>query len=190
MIEEYNDNEYWLKVPDFDGWYEVSNLGRIRSYQNFGHQKRKTPIILKPNLDRYGYLCLTLCNKGKHKQVTIHSIVAKAFLPKPSPNLQIDHINGIKTDNRVENLEWVTAKENTLRSVANGLKPRGERHRNHKLTQENVYEIRRLYKTGDYTYSKIAEMFKVSKTVIRDIIKNKTWADDNVKFDRKGCEGV
>jgi hypothetical protein len=168
-------NEIWKQIPNYEGLYDVSNLGRVRSYQNFGFALKDNPKMMKQTKNKYGYVGLTLCKKGKREQVEVHRIVARAFLPHSGCGMQIDHINGVKTDNRVENLEWVTPKENTLRSVANGLKPTGERHWKSKLTQKQVKEIRTLYKTGKYSHRKLGAMFGVTHVNIGQIVRNETW---------------
>ena len=136
---------------------------------------RKEPKTLKAHKDKYGYPTVTLCKEGKRTQRTIHSLVADAFVTGKKEGLQIDHINGIKTDNRAVNLEWVTPKENTLRSVRLGLKPRGEKHGNHKLKKTEVDQIREMYKTGNYSQRKLGELFGVSNTVVGKIVRNKMW---------------
>ena len=102
-------------------------------------------------------------------------LLQKLFLPEPAPGLQIDHINGIKSDNRLSNLEWVTPQENTLRALAIGLKPSGERHGSSKLTQNDVDEIRRLYATGKYSHRRLGEMFGMSHSNIGKIVRNQLW---------------
>lgn len=180
MIEQSAiQTEEWLPVPGYDGLYEVSNLGRVRSYHNFGFGRKKEPKLLKPTTDFYGYLQVTLCNNSVHEQTKVHKIVALAFLGVNPGGMQIDHINGNKEDNRAENLEWVTPKENTLRSVTTGLKPTGERHGMHKLTQSAVDEIRKLYKTGQYSHRQLGEMFGISHCVAGKIIRNEAWRDNN-----------
>lgn len=98
-------------IPGFEGLYAVTDDGRVWSY------RRK--IFLKPGLDRYGYLIVNLYKDKKGKTTLVHQLVAKAFIPNPENKPQINHINEIKTDNRVENLQWVTAKENVNHGTRN-----------------------------------------------------------------------
>lgn len=169
------NREVWKPIAGYEGLYEVSNLGNVRSYQNFGFGLRKEPKMIKPSINSYGYLGLTLCKNTKHRYKTIHRIVAETFIKTEGAGLQIDHINGIKTDNRVTNLEWVTPKENTLRSVRLGLKPRGEKHGNSKLKQKEVETIRALYKTGKHTQRQLGAIFGVSHSVVGKIVRNEAW---------------
>lgn len=171
--------ERLVPITGYEGLYDVSNLGRVRSYHNFGFKRRDNPRMMNPTKERYGYLQLTLCKNTVHEQIKVHQIVARAFLPPNPGGMQIDHVNGVKTDNRVDNLEWVTPKENTLRSVKTGLKPKGERHWRHKLTKLQVDEIRSLYKTGNYTHRSLGEIFGVSHSVVGNVIRNQTWRDCN-----------
>lgn len=100
----------WRSVLEYEGLYEVSNTGLVRNARN----KR----LLKAKIDRYGYLHLGLRAKGrKRKWVTVHRLVAAAFIPNIEDKPAIDHINGDKLDNRVENLRWVTPVENTHNPV-------------------------------------------------------------------------
>ena len=85
--------------------YEVSNQGRVRNAH--------TGLILKPRSNRHHYLIVDLYYKGEKQTKSIHNLVATAFVPGWRKGLQVNHKNGIKTDNRAENLEWVTASENT-----------------------------------------------------------------------------
>ena len=94
-------NEIWADVPGYNGTYQVSTMGRVRG--------RK---ILKPDHTKDGYLLAQLCKDGKRQKVRINRLVAIAFIPNPDGLPQVNHKNEIKTDNRAENLEWVTAKEN------------------------------------------------------------------------------
>lgn len=98
--------EIWKDIPEYEGLYQVSNLGKVKSLY-FGKEK-----ILKPSKNKDGYLHVNLWKNGKPKSFTSHKIVALAFIPNIQNLPQINHKNEIKTDNRVENLEWVSPKEN------------------------------------------------------------------------------
>ena len=98
-------------IPGFEGLYAVTDDGRVWSY------RRK--IFLKPGLDRYGYQIVNLYKDKKGKTTLVHQLVAKVFVPNPENKPQCNHINEIKTDNRAENLEWVTAKENINHGTRN-----------------------------------------------------------------------
>lgn len=98
-------------VPGYEGLYEVSDDGRVFSLVR--HRE------LKPKIDRYGYKAVTLTKNGKPQYITVHRLVAKAFIPNPFSKRCVNHINEIKTDNRVENLEWVTVKENDNHGTRN-----------------------------------------------------------------------
>lgn len=109
--------EYWKQIEGYKPIYQVSNLGRIRSLaretnSNGGifHRKEK---FLKYSKSRIGYLLVFLYTEtGKRKTVSVHQIVAKAFIPNPENKPEIDHKDGDKTNNTIENLRWVTHKEN------------------------------------------------------------------------------
>lgn len=105
--------EVWKNIDwiELSGDYQISNIGNIKN--------KTTGKILKPYLGKYGYYLLTLRNKN-HKTVNyrVHRLVAQAFIPNPENKPEIDHINTIKTDNRVENLRWVTKTENCNNSLS------------------------------------------------------------------------
>ena len=100
--------EIWKPVVGYEGLYEVSNLGNVRSL-NYNHTNK--PKLLKQDLCKNNNLRVTLYNRTK-KRFLVHRIVAEAFMPNPYNKPEIDHINTIRTDNRVENLRWVTHTEN------------------------------------------------------------------------------
>lgn len=102
---EYTDielkNEKWRDIFGYDGMYQVSDLGRVRSLK-FGKTR-----VLRPRKHRHGYLQVDLCQDGKQKTVKIHRLVAQAFIPNDDETKnEINHRNEIKSDNRVSNLEW------------------------------------------------------------------------------------
>lgn len=156
--------EIWKEfIPD----YEVSTLGRVRSF------KSKEPRILKPQAERNGYLRVTIRINGKDKMFSIHRLVARTFIPKPEGKRIVNHINGIKTDNRVENLEWVTYSENLLHAYHTGLNPQGFGVRNTKLTNEQVVYIRNVYVPRDKNFGAkaLADKFGVSFGTIGSVVR-------------------
>lgn len=109
-------NEIWKEIPGYKGLYEVSNYGQIKSIERLEKCGNKTRIrkarILKQSLRR-GYLFVSLCKNGRKENVVIHRIVSLLFIPNPNNMSEVDHIDGNKINNKVSNLRWVTAKQNS-----------------------------------------------------------------------------
>ena len=108
--------EIFKDIESYEGVYQISNLGRIKSY--FKNEEGK---ILKSCIHTQGYEMVNLYGDIK-KMGFIHRLVAKAFIPNPQNKKEVNHINGIKNDNRLENLEWATRSENELHAHKTGLK--------------------------------------------------------------------
>lgn len=106
MIEEI-----WKDIIGFEGSYMISSLGRVKS---LNYNKTKKEKILKPQLDKQGYYTIGLCKNKKKKHYKIHRLVCQTFLHNPEKKKQVNHKNGIKNDNILENLEYMTAKENNI----------------------------------------------------------------------------
>ena len=124
--------EIWKDIQGYEGLYQVSNFGRIKSVGrfidrlvtgNYWQEER----ILKPHKTKYGYLMVELRNHKKPKNFLIHRLVAIAFITNPENKPEVDHINANKTDNNVNNLRWVTAKEN-VRNPLNMVHLIGKNH--------------------------------------------------------------
>ena len=111
-------NEIWKDVAGYEGLYQVSNQGRVKSLERKvkhwrGGERIQKERILKPYINRYGYLLVVLCAGGKQKTLNVHRLVCEAFHENPDNKPQVNHINEDKADNRACNLEWTTAMENS-----------------------------------------------------------------------------
>lgn len=115
-------DEVWKEIPGFEGKYMASSSGKIMSLNFRGVSGRKG--ILKQSQDRYGYLKCSLYKNGKQMYFSVHRLVLLTFVPNAEGKPAINHINGNKKDNHVENLEWVTCSENTQHAYRNGLIPK------------------------------------------------------------------
>jgi len=118
------EQEYWKQVVGYEGLYEVSNLGNIKSLSkkvsNGNGFFVKKEIILKPYLDKNGYGTVNLYKDKKKTLLKVHRIVGLAFIPNPQNKPTINHKNSIRNDNRVENLEWNTHSENNQHAFDSG----------------------------------------------------------------------
>ena len=110
------EKEIWKDIEGYEGLYKVSNMVRVKSVErirwNNGGYCKVPERILKPGKDRCGYLYVILCKEGIKKKYYVHRLVAEAFIPNPDNLPQINHIDENKENNHVDNLEWVTCKEN------------------------------------------------------------------------------
>ncbi len=173
--------EVWKYIPKTYHQYSVSNLGRVRSNQiaytaSNGvaecvfHKKGR---ILKPHANKEGYLSVNLFGKPKK----IHRLVAEVFIENSENKPCINHKDGNKSNNSIDNLEWVTVKENNLHALENGLRPSGERYSHSKLTDAQVREIRANYKprTRGCGCKVLARKYGVHHSIIQKILNKQMW---------------
>lgn len=178
-----NISEVWASIYGFEKYYQISSLGRVkamRRYKERGTQRFWTKEkLLNPKPDGRGYKRVLLYGDISETpiRISIHRLVAEAFIPNPENKPQINHINGIKTDNGINNLEWCTSQENLYHAYASGLniRARGERVGISRLKEKQVVKIRKIYQSGKYTQLEVANMFGVSRSAIRGVINGETW---------------
>lgn len=177
-------NEEWLALPGFGGAYEVSSFGRVRSLSrqvvDNGGVRTAKGRMLKQVLSVWGYYRVGLCEHGEVSLQAVHRLVALAFIPNPQQLPEVNHIDGVKTNNCVSNLEWVTSRQNTQHAYRSGLisTRKGESQPGSKLTSTQVQEIRKRYKSRDRhgcSGRALAREYGVSQSVISDIIRKVLW---------------
>ena len=165
-------------IKGYEGQYAVTEDGRVWSYPRViiskNHVYRDwSGGFLRHGIGNRGYHHVTLSN-GKTKTRLIHRLVAEAFIPNPLGLAQVNHKNGNKNDNRVENLEWMTLQENMTHAAMMGLKPRGARHHMAKLNETKVVSIRKLARRG-VSHTQLASEFGVGRTNIVKIVNRQIW---------------
>lgn len=114
--------EYWIDLKNYEGYYKISNLGRLKSVDRYQFCKKNnsnsliTGKVLKFTKNKYGYYKTTICKEKVRSQVLIHRLVLNSFCEEPIKNKVVNHINGCRLDNSVSNLEWVSFRENSCHS--------------------------------------------------------------------------
>jgi len=175
MFEEFKS------INSYEGFYEVSNLGRIKSLKRFrkGKSNSLTKVnekILKTSISKDGYVLVSLNKKGESKTFTVHSLVMLSFEGVCPDGFEINHDDGNKENNNLKNLYYCTHSENMKHAFEYGLKEsvKGEKHANSKLKSKQVLEIRRLHSLG-VKQRNIALKFGVSFQTISKIVNRKKW---------------
>lgn len=157
----------WRSIQGFDGVYQVSNFGEVKSYARSVYGK-----LLKPRRNSHGY-CEVVLSVGGPKEITVHKLVLEAFACKRPSGMECAHRNGVRADNRLENLRWATPRENARDRAMHGTEVRGTDRATSKLNERDIVAIRSL--SGRYSHRAIAKMFNVGKTTIGGIINRTSW---------------
>jgi len=168
--------ELWKDVIGYEGLYKISNKGNL--YSLISKKIIKPSKAYAPNKKNGYYLRYYMSKDGKRGKVMAHRLVAMTFIGLPSDEKYcVNHIDGDKTNNNVENLEWCTLSKNIKHAYDNNLKQKltGENAPASKLYLNEVVSIYFLYKLKKYTLSMLAEMFDISVNTIQDIVYRRSW---------------
>ena len=173
------NREIWKDIAGYEGLYQASNLGQIKTLSRVVFRPQSNlPVkerILKQQLNKNGYLQVTISVQAIRKCLYVHRLVLSAF--KGQSNLDCNHVDGNKVNNRLDNLEFVTKSENSLHAYKTGLvpirnMPKGIKHHRAKVTEEIVTEIRKS-STEDLNF--ICNKYNVSKSTYHKIKSKKSW---------------
>ena len=164
--------EIWKYINGYEGLYEISNKGRVRNAEG---------RILKARTQNKGYFYVTLHSNHKERKFTIHRLIAEAFIPKINGFNQVNHINGNKKDNSVENLEWCNQRLNYNHGMQKFLYSHNENHYFAKLTNEQVKTIPTLFKIG-FTRTTISRILNVNVSSIEAIEKGISYRELGLDF--------
>lgn len=175
------ETEIWKEIKGFEGYYQISNLGEVKSVKRVVIRSNKMKLSVKERFMKQtlcqGYYYVDLFKEGKKTRSFIHRLIALHFIDNPQNKPSINHINGIKNDNSISNLEWATQKDNIIHAYGAGLMDSslGENSNLSTLKEKQVIEIRNLYNSGLTNKTKIGSMFGVTRGAIRSIVNHKSW---------------
>lgn len=168
-------------IEGYEEIYSITNTGRVWSHERKGRLKGKW---LKLNKNIYGYLHVILYKNKKTKPFLIHRLVAQAYIPNPENKPQINHLSGIKTDNSVSNLSWVTPKANHTHAWKNGLmdnlRQYGENNPASKLTRDQVDEIRNNHVSEEIMTRKPWDKYGICMGHYYNVLKGRRWIKNKI----------
>lgn len=173
--------EQWKAVPGWEGWYEVSDEGRVRSVARVsiagGAPAHYQARVLRGSPGKNGYPVVSLSRPNYQRKAYVHSLVAAAFLGPRPEGLEVCHADGSRDNNRLSNLRYGTRRDNSKDMVAHGRAPDGSNARGEKNGLARLTEVEiRLIRQMSGTQKEIAEMFGVTPSNISCIQRRKTWA--------------
>jgi len=162
-------SEIWKDILNYNGIYQISNIGRVKSYKN------NKITILKNYTNNKGYPEVNLKYNSKKKHLMIHRLIAIYFIDNPENLPEVNHKDGNKLNYKINNLEWCTHAENIQHAYDTGLQKLqlGEKNSSAKLTEQQVLDIRKIDKS--ISSAIIAKQYNMGKTAIKSIRARKTW---------------
>lgn len=171
--------EVWKPVVGFEGRYEASSFGRVKSLARLVPTPRAGGVrmlhrkerLLRPSRQPDGYQHVTFSLEGKHYTRSVHRVVCEAFHGARPAGMTVAHGNGRRHDNRASNLRWASLRDNLGDRKAHGTLPWGERHHASRLTEQQVNEIR----ASPLSASKMAAMMGMAKCTIQNIRNRRIW---------------
>jgi len=174
------EKEVWRDIVGYEGKYKISSFGRVKSLSRYRKSRGDLLALIKGKIlkpvDYFGYQKVTLRNNNKSQNYRIHRLVATAFIPNAKDKPFINHKDGSKKNNSVDNLEWATRQENVDHSVKNGLHNlKGSKHPASKLQEREVLKIRELYEEKTFTQTELGKMFGVTEEMVSYIVRRKNW---------------
>lgn len=171
MIEEI-----WRDVVGYEGFYKISNLGKVISVNRIDVRGQHRKPVEKSQRLNNGYFVTTLHKDKVRKTMKVHRLVAMAFIPNPENKPQVNHKDGNKLNNHLDNLEWCTAKENTIHARDNNLLSIvGVNNYQTNLTERDVQIMRWMVNIAGFSYQSTADFFETTKSTVGYIIKGRSW---------------
>ena len=173
----------WYPLKDYEGFYEITREGHIRSIDRFIREGRTfiKGKVMTPHIDYKGYVRVHLSKNGKNKGERVHRLIAKTFIENPENLPEVNHIDSNKQNNSIENLEWVTTKQNSEHFFTKG----NYKERNAKLSRENnprarltwndVHLIRKLKEEYNFKNKTLSWLFDISVSQIKMIVSYRQW---------------
>ena len=184
-------HEKWVDIKNFEGFYQISNMGRVRSLNRYVKWRGKLKLvigkILKSCKDKYGYLYVCLVKNKRRKQGVIHRLVAQHFIENPNNYPAVNHIDRNKFNNNIENLEWCSNQMNSFHywktnekkiyptTISTDHLLKSSKKLRKKLDESQVIKIREMYYSGKFTQGEIASEFGISRRYLGDIVNRKYW---------------
>lgn len=172
-----NSVEVWNPIPGYEGFYEVSNIGRVKSVDRVltrknGYKIKVNERIISQRGHPSGYLMVSLAKYGTYEHLLVHRLVAIAFIGECPEGKEVAHGDGVKTNNHLRNLRYATRKENGADRILHGTSNKGMRNPVSKLTDSDILKIR----TDNRVQQIIAKEYGVSQTLISQIKRFVIWS--------------